>query len=190
MDNYMMYMGADGVYTHTVCYERDEQCLVCSPGVPVPASDDMTLQQVRVMLLPLAQTETARAFCFALPSCQLCMRLLFRRPSLNPCCTMHAPDNEWNVTHRGLQLMEELQTCGPLAEKLTSPTISSDARMLYMQGPLAAQYTANLSKKLRELLPGPISNSRSYMLNVTDPTQPHPMRVRLISKDDNKMQIE
>lgn len=46
----MMYMGADGVYTHTVCYERDDQCLVCSAGVPVQASDEMTLEQVRVNL--------------------------------------------------------------------------------------------------------------------------------------------
>jgi NEDD8-activating enzyme E1 len=46
MENYMMYMGADGVYTHTNSYERDESCLICSAGVPVQASDSMTLQEV------------------------------------------------------------------------------------------------------------------------------------------------
>ena len=35
MDNYMMYTGNDGVYTHTVKYERDSMCPVCSPGVPL-----------------------------------------------------------------------------------------------------------------------------------------------------------
>lgn len=47
MDNYMMYMGSDGVYTHTVPYERDPQCLMSGSGVPLQASDSMTLEQVR-----------------------------------------------------------------------------------------------------------------------------------------------
>jgi NEDD8-activating enzyme E1 len=51
MENYMMYMGADGVYTHTNCYERDESCLVCSAGVPVKASDSMTLREVSCLML-------------------------------------------------------------------------------------------------------------------------------------------
>lgn len=89
-----------------------------------------------------------------------------------------------------LQLMEELQACGPLQNNLTSPSIALDGSILYMHGPLEASYRPNLTKQLRELLPGPISNSRSYILNVTDPSQQHPMRVRLVSKDYHKMQTE
>uniref|UniRef100_A0A7S3FHR4 NEDD8-activating enzyme E1 catalytic subunit n=1 Tax=Prasinoderma singulare TaxID=676789 RepID=A0A7S3FHR4_9VIRI len=44
MNNYMMYMGTAGVYTHTVAYERDPECAVCSPGVPFSAPAAMTLQ--------------------------------------------------------------------------------------------------------------------------------------------------
>jgi ubiquitin-activating enzyme E1 C len=47
MDNYMMYSGTEGVYTHTVKYERDPNDPVCGAGVALPVSPDMTLQQVR-----------------------------------------------------------------------------------------------------------------------------------------------
>lgn len=38
MQNYMMYTGGDGVYSHTVKYERDPACPVCSPGIPMSMS--------------------------------------------------------------------------------------------------------------------------------------------------------
>jgi E2 binding domain len=85
--------------------------------------------------------------------------------------------------------MVELQECGPLQGKLTKPSIALESVILYMHGPLEAQYRPNLQKRLHELLPGPISNSRSFMLNVTDPSQQLPIRVRLIANDD-KMQVE
>ena len=28
-------MGTHGIYTHTVAYEKDPECMVCSSGVPV-----------------------------------------------------------------------------------------------------------------------------------------------------------
>jgi hypothetical protein len=49
MDNYMMYSGTEGVYTHTVKYERDLNDPVCGAGVAFPVSPDMTLQQVRTV---------------------------------------------------------------------------------------------------------------------------------------------
>eukprot|EP00892_Ulva_mutabilis_P009930 jgi/Ulvmu1/7309/UM035_0098.1 len=57
MDNYMMYMGSDGVYTHTVPYERDTGCLVCGSGLPLPASDATTLEQLMKDLQSCAQLE-------------------------------------------------------------------------------------------------------------------------------------
>ncbi|KAK9867203.1 hypothetical protein WJX84_006071 [Apatococcus fuscideae] len=50
MNNYMMYVGTDGIYTHTVQYERDPACLICSTGVPLEAPASSTLQQVIDML--------------------------------------------------------------------------------------------------------------------------------------------
>jgi len=47
MDNYMMYMGDDGLYTHTFSYERNPQCMVCGGAncvLTVPPTT--TLQQV------------------------------------------------------------------------------------------------------------------------------------------------
>eukprot|EP00245_Coleochaete_scutata_P005560 TRINITY_DN19219_c0_g1_i1.p1 TRINITY_DN19219_c0_g1~~TRINITY_DN19219_c0_g1_i1.p1 ORF type:complete len:447 (+),score=71.94 TRINITY_DN19219_c0_g1_i1:106-1446(+) len=45
MDNYMMYVGTDGVYTHTVKYAKDPDCIVCSPGVVLNIPPSTTLQQ-------------------------------------------------------------------------------------------------------------------------------------------------
>ena len=42
----LRYMGSDGIYTHTVQYERDPHCPVCSPGVPITISADLLLSQV------------------------------------------------------------------------------------------------------------------------------------------------
>lgn len=39
-------MGSTGLYTHTVKYERDPGCPICSPGVPVEADPEATLQEV------------------------------------------------------------------------------------------------------------------------------------------------
>lgn len=41
------YTGMDGVYTHTVKYEKDAACPMCSASVPFEVSSKHTLQQVR-----------------------------------------------------------------------------------------------------------------------------------------------
>jgi len=46
LNNYLMYMGAQGIYSVTVPYERDPGCIVCSPGVTFEVHPAMTLQQV------------------------------------------------------------------------------------------------------------------------------------------------
>ena len=44
MNNYMMYVGTDGVYSHTVEYERDPMCVMCSPGIAHSVSAYATLK--------------------------------------------------------------------------------------------------------------------------------------------------
>ncbi len=44
------YTGSQGIYTHTVAYERDPHCPVCSPGVQVAVQQSATLQEVRPTL--------------------------------------------------------------------------------------------------------------------------------------------
>ena len=46
MDNFMMYNGSDGVYTHTVAYEKDPDCPMCSPGVAMELPKESTLSDV------------------------------------------------------------------------------------------------------------------------------------------------
>ena len=43
MNNYMMYMGSEGIYTHTVKYEKDEDCAVCASGISMRVSQERTL---------------------------------------------------------------------------------------------------------------------------------------------------
>ena len=42
----MMYNGSDGVYTHTVAYEKDPDCPMCSPGVAMELPKESTLSDV------------------------------------------------------------------------------------------------------------------------------------------------
>ena len=46
MANYMMYNGTRGVYTHTVEYERDPTCVVCSSGRRIEVKENATLGEV------------------------------------------------------------------------------------------------------------------------------------------------
>jgi len=41
------YVGTEGVYTHTVAYDRDAACPMCSAGVPFRVRPSDTLQQAR-----------------------------------------------------------------------------------------------------------------------------------------------
>ena len=40
------YVGSGGVYTHTVAYERDLECVICGAGLPLDARPSMTLQEL------------------------------------------------------------------------------------------------------------------------------------------------
>lgn len=51
MNNYMLYTGSHGVYSHTVAYERDPTCVVCSAGTAVDISRDATVQELLDLLL-------------------------------------------------------------------------------------------------------------------------------------------
>lgn len=52
LDNYLMYMGNDGIYTHTFRYEKKKDCLVCGTRQGKPArvilerSESSTLQDL------------------------------------------------------------------------------------------------------------------------------------------------
>eukprot|EP00249_Psilotum_nudum_P002700 c15822_g1_i1 orf=405-1733(-) len=51
MDNYMMYVGTQGIYTHTVSYEKDPNCLVCSAGALMEVDSSVSLQKFLDLLL-------------------------------------------------------------------------------------------------------------------------------------------
>lgn len=40
------YVGTHGVYSHSVAYEKDPECIVCSAGVALQVAPSLTLQQV------------------------------------------------------------------------------------------------------------------------------------------------
>ncbi len=50
MNNYMMYMGAEGIYTHTVAYEKDAECAQCGAGICLSVGGEKTLEEVMAMV--------------------------------------------------------------------------------------------------------------------------------------------
>ena len=57
------YVGTEGVYTHTVAYERDAACLMCSAGVPFSVRSTDTLQQAHAPeLLPGVKNASFRGW--------------------------------------------------------------------------------------------------------------------------------
>ena len=44
------YMGGEGIYTHTVAYEKDSQCAICSPGISMTISETRTLEDLVSMI--------------------------------------------------------------------------------------------------------------------------------------------
>ena len=44
------YMGGEGIYTHTVAYEKDPQCMVCSSGISMIISESKTLEELLAMV--------------------------------------------------------------------------------------------------------------------------------------------
>lgn len=51
LNNTTVFNGTRGVYTHTVAYDRDPCCPVCSPGVPLALARGSTLQALVDALL-------------------------------------------------------------------------------------------------------------------------------------------
>ena len=43
-------MGGEGIYTHTVAYEKDPQCTVCSSGISMTISESKTLEELLAMV--------------------------------------------------------------------------------------------------------------------------------------------
>ena len=60
------YTGMEGVYTHTVKYEKDPACPMCSASVPLRVSSRDTLQQVGSPFHAQGFEVRTRLTCFAL----------------------------------------------------------------------------------------------------------------------------
>jgi NEDD8-activating enzyme E1 len=58
LNTYMMYMGSDGIHSHTFVYERKDDCIVCSNTVQtitIPSKTETTLLQLIQQLKDLYQ---------------------------------------------------------------------------------------------------------------------------------------
>ncbi|KAG0565432.1 hypothetical protein KC19_8G190300 [Ceratodon purpureus] len=51
MEVYMQYTGTEGIYMRTVPHDKDPNCIMCSPGVPVEVDTTCTLQKFIDQLL-------------------------------------------------------------------------------------------------------------------------------------------
>ncbi|KAJ3037671.1 hypothetical protein HDV00_001393 [Rhizophlyctis rosea] len=75
VNNYMLYTGDHGVYTHTFALEKSDECPVCGgeAAVTLTVSKDMTLQELLDILLENQRTQLKR------PSLRTATKSLFMR---------------------------------------------------------------------------------------------------------------
>lgn len=50
LNNFMMYVGSESVYSHCVEYKRDAECIICSPGLGLDVDPRHTLQEVNYIV--------------------------------------------------------------------------------------------------------------------------------------------
>ena len=115
LDNYQMYNGTRGVYTHTVPYAREEECPVCSAGVPLRLPAGATLQAVLDALLARFPTRLS-APSVSCGRTNLYMRGVFEeetRPNLAK------PVAELMGASSGLLVVNDKKLHGPLRVRLT-----------------------------------------------------------------------
>mmetsp|Transcript_25356 Transcript_25356/g.83349 ORF Transcript_25356/g.83349 Transcript_25356/m.83349 type:complete len:436 (-) Transcript_25356:758-2065(-) len=122
MNNYMMYTGGHGVYTHTVAYDRDSECIACSPGVPLEVEETATLQQVLEILVA-------------------------RYPD-----KLRAPSVSCGSSNLYMQGVLEAETrpnlARPMLELLGSPTATLVVNDKLLAGPLRVRLTINVPKPM------------------------------------------
>lgn len=116
MNNYMLYVGSGGVYTHTVAYERDPNCVVCSPGVAFEIGASATLQELIDALV------TAHPDSLAAPSVSYGSVNLYMRGALEE-------DTKHNLTQvmsalmggdtEGTLVVNDKKLHGPMRVRLT-----------------------------------------------------------------------
>jgi len=78
MNNYMMYVGTDGVYAHTVEYERDLACVMCSPGIAHEMRMEATLEDF------MSSIVSAHSDVLSAPSVKFGDKNLYMRGILEP----------------------------------------------------------------------------------------------------------
>ena len=72
LDNYLLYAGGEGAYSHTASYARDEACVLCSPGVPMAARGGDSLESfLAAVSATAALADRARGGKLAGPSVSL-----------------------------------------------------------------------------------------------------------------------
>jgi hypothetical protein len=77
------YVGTEGVYTHTVAYERDPVCPICSAGVPFTVQPTMTLREVGAGLCGYPQDSFLFSWFLG------CVSLMVALPGLLPLLGKH-----------------------------------------------------------------------------------------------------
>lgn len=135
-------MGTEGVYTHTVAYEKDPACPICSPGVPFTVQPSLTLREVRG---PPAHCCAAAVSCCAIIASENGEPLL-RRTVLDAtfmCNAMTVQPSSWPLIP---QVLEKLQADPVLGQHLTRPSVSYGSTNLYMRGALEEETSPNLDK--------------------------------------------
>lgn len=142
-------MGSQGIYTHTVAYERDAHCAICGAGVALQVQPSMTLQQVRARGEGVVGGR-ARARVRACGS-------VLGRTLLAAFCT--SPLSPYHKNHGGpwptnTQVLDKIMEPSALGEgrQLAGPSLSLGSAHLFARGIYEEETTPNLAKPIGQLV--------------------------------------
>ncbi len=181
------YTGTEGIYLRTVPHDKDPNCIICSPGVPLEVDKSITLQKVHKNLPYPSQFNCLLNWKWLVKDmsnpCLLCFSYPF-------CCIYH-PIICGLFTHLCtyaepslcfLQFIDTLFKDRRFKLKLSKPSVSYHGNNLYMQAPpvLEEMTRPNLQEPLVRLMGG----EKSDVLNINDRRLTGVLRVRVTFRDD------
>jgi ubiquitin-activating enzyme E1 C len=168
-------MGAQGIYTMTVSYERDKGCPICSPGVPLEVPPSYTLQQVTLLeLILISLLQHGARFTPATT------QTLVSQSTLHHKWYSRSPALPATVLLRGfvlfLQVIDAMMSHPILGQHLKAPSVSLGAVNLYAHGIFEEETRPNLGRIMSDLVP---EQPAGVILTVNDKKLHAPMRVHL-----------
>ena len=163
MNNFMMYNGREGVYTHTVAYEKDDECPACSPGVRVEFSRDVALGDVVDACVKKFPNQCEKPSVSSATAGHLYMRGVFEeetRANLGKKLVDLVPDDADDVAGAGTAAEDgTARRSRPRGERQEDEALASPARVPEVMRRL--ETTNMIARRRDEMTSGAVDDGRT-----------------------------